>query len=69
MAWRERLNIMENLTLTESQIEYKVEKAIDRLDRQFMSNQITQEQYDRDMLSLDKWAEQEYQHSKYEGKL
>jgi hypothetical protein len=21
------------------------------------------------MLSLDKWAEQEYQHSKYEGKL
>ena len=64
-----RLNIMQNLTLTESQIEYKVEKAIDRLDRQFMSNQITQEQYDRDMLSLDKWAEQEYQHSKYEGKL
>jgi hypothetical protein len=43
--------------------------AINRLDRQFMSNQITQEQYDRDMLSLDKWAEQEYQHSKYEGKL
>ena len=69
MAWGERLNIMENLTLTESQIEYRVEKAIDRLDRQFMSNQITQDQYDRDMLSLDKWAEQEYQHSKYEGKL
>lgn len=60
---------MQNLTLTESQIEYRVEKAIDRLDRQFMSNQITQEQYDRDMLSLDKWAEQEYQHSKHEGKL
>ena len=60
---------MENLTLTESQIEYRVEKAIDRLDRQFMSNQIAQDQYDRDMLSLDKWAEQEYQHSKYEGKV
>lgn len=60
---------MENLTLTESQIEYRVQKAIDRLDRQFMSNQITQDQYNRDMLSLDKWAEQEYQHSKYEGKL
>jgi len=60
---------MQNLTLTESQIEYRVEMAINRLDRQFMSNQITQEQYDRDMLSLDKWAEQEYQHSKYEGKL
>jgi len=60
---------MQNLALTESQIEYRVEMAINRLDRQFMSNQITQEQYDRDMLSLDKWAEQEYQHSKYEGKL
>ena len=60
---------MENLTLTESQIEYRVEMAVNRLDRQFMSNQITQDQYDRDMLSRDKWAEQEYQHSKYEGKL
>jgi hypothetical protein len=60
---------MENLTLTESQIEYKVEKAIDRLDRHFMSNQITQAQYDRDMVSIDKWAEQQYQHSKYDGKL
>lgn len=60
---------MENQYLTETQIEYRVEKAIDRLDRHFMSNQITQEQYDRDIVSLDKWAEQEYQHSKYAGKL
>ena len=52
---------MQNLTLTESQIEYKVEKAIDRLDRQFMSNQITQDQYDRDMVSIDKWAQQQYE--------
>ena len=52
---------MQNLTLTESQIEYRVEKAIDRLDRQFMSNQITQEQYDRDMVSIDKWAQQQYE--------
>lgn len=52
---------MENLKLTESQIEYRVEKAIDRLDRQFMSNQITQEQYDRDMVSIDKWAQQQYE--------
>ena len=60
---------MENQFLTETQIENRVEAAIDRLDRHFMSNQITQEQYDRDMLSLDKWAEQEYQHSKHAGKL
>lgn len=58
---------MENQILTETQIEYRVEKAIDRLDRHFMSNQITQEQYDRDIVSLDKWAEQEYQHSKSRG--
>ena len=50
--------------LTENQIEYRVEKAIDRLDRQFLSNQITQEQYDRDLVAIDKWAEQQYQHLK-----
>jgi hypothetical protein len=50
--------------LTEDQIERKVESAIDRLDRHLLTNQITQEQYDRDMLAIDKWAEQQYQHSK-----
>jgi len=58
---------MDNQVLTEQQIERKVELAIDRLDRLLLSNQITQEQYDRDLLSLDKWAEQEYQHSKLAG--
>jgi hypothetical protein len=58
---------MDNQVLTEDQIERKVELAIDRLDRHLLSNQITQEQYDRDLLSLDKWAEQQYQHSKLMG--
>ena len=53
--------------LTEDQIERKVESAIDRLDRHLLTNQITQEQYDRDMLAIDKWAEQQYQHSKLMG--
>jgi len=58
---------MDFKALTEQQIERKVESAIDRLDRHLLSNQITQEQYDRDILSIDKWAEQQYQHSKLIG--
>jgi len=50
--------------LTETEIEIRAERAMDRLDRHLMSNQITQEQYDRDIISLDKWAEQQYQHLK-----
>jgi hypothetical protein len=60
---------MDNQALTEDQIERKVELAIDRLDRHLLSNQITQEQYDRDIVSIDKWAEQQYQHSKLMGLL
>lgn len=51
-------------TLTEDQIEIRVERAIDRLDRHLLSNQITQEQYDRDIVSIDKWASQQYEHLK-----
>ena len=58
---------MENQVLTEDQIERKVELAIDRLDRHLLSNQITQEQYDRDIVSIDKWAQQQYEHSKSMG--
>jgi hypothetical protein len=50
--------------LTETQIENRVESAIDRLDRHLLSNQITQEQYDRDIVSIDKWASQQYDHLK-----
>lgn len=51
-------------TLTEEQIETRVERAIDRLDRHLLSNQITQKQYDRDIVSIDKWASQQYEHLK-----
>ena len=60
-------HIVNTQALTEEQIERKVELAIDRLDRHLLSNQITQEQYDRDIVSIDKWAEQQYQHSKLMG--
>ena len=55
--------------LTEDQIERKVSAAIDRLDRHLLTNQITQEQYDRDIVSIDKWAQQQYDHSKSMGVL
>jgi len=58
---------MEFQALTESQIERKVELAIDRLDRHLLSNQITQVQYDRDIVSIDKWAQQQYDYSKSQG--
>jgi len=48
--------------MTESQIEHRVQVAIDRLDRHLLTNQITQEQYDRDILAVDKWAAQQYAH-------
>jgi hypothetical protein len=50
--------------LSEDQIERKVSAQIARLDRHLLSNQITQEQYDRDIMTLDKWAAQQYEHSK-----
>jgi hypothetical protein len=50
--------------LTEEQIEHRVEVAIDRLDRHLLTNQITQEQYDRDIVAIDKWASQQYEHAK-----
>lgn len=53
-------------TLTEFEIEMRVQWAIDRLDRDFLLNKITQEQYDRDIVSIDKWSSQQYEHSKYQ---
>ena len=50
--------------LTENQIETRVEREIDRLDRHLLTNQISQEQYDKDIVSIDKWASQQYEHLK-----
>ena len=55
--------------LTEDQIEHKVSSAIDRLDRHLLTNQINQDQYDRDIVSIDKWAQQQYDYSKSMGVL
>jgi len=50
--------------LTETQIEKRVESAIDRLDLLLMHNQLIQEEYDREIVSIDKWASQQYDHLK-----
>lgn len=47
--------------LTEEQIEWHVERAIDRLDRQFLSGTITQQEYDHEVMIVDKWAHQQLQ--------
>jgi hypothetical protein len=44
---------------TEDQIENRVEKAIDRLDRQLLTGNITQQEYDQEVMIVDKWAYQQ----------
>lgn len=46
--------------MTEFDIECKVERATDRLDRRFMAGEIDQAEYDREIGILDKWAQQQY---------
>lgn len=46
--------------LTEDQIERKVERMIDALDKSFMNGDMTQEQYDTEMKSIDDWAQEQY---------
>ena len=48
--------------MTEDQIERRVEKSIDRLDKAFMSdhNVMTQEEYDQEVRFIDNWAQVQY---------
>jgi hypothetical protein len=42
--------------MTEDQIERRVEKMMDHLDRVFMAGGMSQESYDQAVRSLDEWA-------------
>ena len=53
---------LEKQPLTEDQIEQHVERAMNRLDRQFLAGTISQQEYDREVLILDRWAYQQGQH-------
>jgi len=46
--------------LTEEQIERRVERITDSLDRQLMNNSLTQEEYDAEIKHLDQWANEQY---------
>jgi hypothetical protein len=45
--------------MTEEQIERRVERAMDRLDARLMSGRLSQAEYDREVVALDKWALQQ----------
>jgi len=47
--------------MTEQQLEARIERMIDRLDRDFMSGLITQEQYDEQFIAIQSWAAQQEQ--------
>ena len=47
--------------MTEDQIERRVEKMVDHLDRLYMSGQIDTKSYNSQMRDLDRWAESQYQ--------
>ena len=50
--------------LNEDQIERLIENKINRLDKLLMSNEITQSDYDYEVSIVDKWASQQYEHTK-----
>jgi hypothetical protein len=62
-----RITGLERLTMTENQIEIIVERAIDKLDARLMQSKITQSEYDYEVSIIDKWANQQYEHSKTES--
>lgn len=44
--------------MTEDEIERRIERYIDHLDRIFMSGQMTQEDYDKGIREIEEWAAQ-----------
>jgi uncharacterized membrane protein len=49
--------------MTEDQIERKVERTTDFIDAQFMAGKLTQDEYDRKMRELSRWADSLYRGS------
>jgi hypothetical protein len=67
MGLYRRITGVEGLTMTENQIEIIVERAIDKLDARLMQSKISQSEYDYEVSIIDKWATQQYEHSKAES--
>lgn len=45
--------------MTEDQIERRVERTMDSLDHRLLSGKLSQADYDREVVCLDKWAQQQ----------
>jgi hypothetical protein len=67
MGIHRRFTWLRSLTMTENQIEIIVERSIDKLDARLMQSKITQSEYDYEVSIIDKWATQQYEHSKAES--
>lgn len=49
-----------SVLLNEDEIERIVEVTTDSLDKMLMKGILSQEEYDREIVALDKWASQQY---------
>jgi hypothetical protein len=49
-----------NRPLTEQEIELKAGRAMDRLDARLMSGRLSQSDYNREVSTLDKWLQAQY---------
>jgi uncharacterized membrane protein len=52
--------ICTNAPMTVEEIERTAERAMDRLDRQLMRGELTQEQYHREIGIVDSWTIEQY---------
>jgi hypothetical protein len=50
--------------MTEDQIERRVERMIDHLDRLLLSGSMTQKNYNLAMIDLSRWAESKYRENR-----
>lgn len=57
------------MNATEDKIEREVERMIDRLDRRLMGGDLTQVEYDREVVRVDKWARGELDRATYRTEL
>ena len=49
--------------MTENQIERIIERKMDILDDRLMNGQLTQQQYDREVRELNRWARKQYKNA------
>ena len=48
------------MTLTEDQIERRIEKMVDNIDRRLMAGLMSPKDYDREMRDLREWERSQY---------